>query len=281
MLVVASEVSLAGAGDDAASGVGVTSGAGVGDAELLSMAELASPAAGVVVVAARPASLGVADSMPTLLDELDDSACCAPGGAGAAASTVVDDTCVSMVLAGGSIELKEKAGASGACMGNEPPGHRQWHLHPPLMAAGDAAGAFALPVPAMTVTPAPAFDVVVAAPMMPSFVIVVVCIGGGRWTLATTEPAPPIVMALLCTCPMADELLDPPATTTTGLAGGCIGGGTWILAAAELAIGMALLCTCAIADELLDPPATTITGLAGALVACAPPIELLFPAVPA
>jgi hypothetical protein len=69
----------------------------------------------------------------------------------------------------------EKDGAAGALMGNEPAGHMQRQLHPPFWAAcsADATDALLDPEPAMTVTAAPALEVVEAL-MRPSLVRVAV-----------------------------------------------------------------------------------------------------------
>ena len=130
---------------------------------------IAWPAAVVVVVATRPAWLSVAESMLTLLDELDGTACWAPDAAESPATPVTADACVRMVLAEALMAPNENDGAGGAFIGNEPAGQIHWQLHPPLLAACSADVAFPASEPAISVTAAPATEVVVV-PMRPSFV---------------------------------------------------------------------------------------------------------------
>jgi hypothetical protein len=154
----------------------------------------------------------------TLLNELDDTACWASGEADDPATTVMAETCVCMVLAGAATELKENTGARGAFMGNEPAGQRQWQLH----SACPAGAAFPFPAPAMTVTAAAGFEVVVT-PTRPSLVSVEEFMAAA-WLLGEAEPAT-TVMALPCMDEIACNTLDPPAMTVTAGAGACAGAG--------------------------------------------------------
>lgn len=163
------------------------------------------PAVVVVLAARRLLVVSVAESTDTELLEVDDAAACALGGTSPPAMTVTADATVCIVLPVAAIGPSWKLGAAGALMGNEPAGHMQRQLQPPLLAACSAltAAVLLLPEPATTVTAAPALDVVVA-PMRASLVSVAV------FTVLVEVEAGGAVVALMAPDPE-------PATTVTAL----------------------------------------------------------------
>lgn len=187
-----------------------------GEAAPLAIMVTPWPAAVVVVAARRPAGLRVAESMLTLLDELDATAGWAPGGAEPPATTVTADACICKVVAEELSAPNENDGAAGALIGNEPAGHKHRQLHPPLLAACSADVAFPLPPePATTVTAAPAAEVVVVA-MRPSFVRDAVLIDDAADNEPLAEPEPARMLAALpFTVAVAFDPPPPPATTVT------------------------------------------------------------------